>query len=323
MFSIKNLLTSLSPVSHFSIATGKPSSNLIAEGIGNVTIFSNGSTLNLSNCLYVPKLTCNLISLLQLFKNKLTINRQNSNFQLISNGTTVLQGYVNNNLMKINLETPSSFVATLIDDLWHKRLGHPGSVPVRNMGLPSNNAPCITCDLNKAHLLPFKHQFELFVIAKKRMENQLNQTLKKIVSDQGGEFLNSEFKNLSNSHGLIHVFSPAYTPEHNGFSKRANWTILEKARCLLNGSNLPNVYWAEAISTATFLSNLIPTPSRHNNSLYALWTKAHPRIKKLRVFGCLAILIIPKNLRSWKLDQTGREGILLGYENDMTAYRVL
>ncbi|MBW0551196.1 hypothetical protein O181_090911 [Austropuccinia psidii MF-1] len=57
MFSIENLFTSLSPVSHFSIATGDPSSNLIAEGIGNVTIFSNGSTLNLSNCLYVPKLS--------------------------------------------------------------------------------------------------------------------------------------------------------------------------------------------------------------------------------------------------------------------------
>ncbi|MBW0495116.1 hypothetical protein O181_034831 [Austropuccinia psidii MF-1] len=56
--------------------------------------------------------------------------------------------------MKINLEIPSSFVTTSINDLWHKRHGHPGR-------LPSNHAPCIMCDLNKAHLLPFKHQFEL------------------------------------------------------------------------------------------------------------------------------------------------------------------
>ncbi|MBW0478281.1 hypothetical protein O181_017996 [Austropuccinia psidii MF-1] len=341
MFGIKNLFTSLSPVSHFSIATGDLSSNLIAEGIGNITIFSNGNTLNLSNFQFVPKLSCNLISLLQLFNNKLTINQKDSNFQLVSNGAIILQEYIKNNLMKINLKTPSSFVTTSINDLWHKRLGHLGRLPVCNMGLPSNHAPCITCDLNKAHLLPFKHKFELvsspldcvhidivgpitpssisgypyfltivdqatsfkmiyflknksdsfnqFVIAKEQMENQLDQTLKKIVSDQGGKSLSSEFKILSNSHGLVHVFSPAYTPEHNGFSKKANRTILEKARCLLNRSNLPNVYWAEAVSTATNLSSLSPTPSRHNNSLYALWTKAHPRIKKLPVFGCPAI----------------------------------
>ncbi|MBW0495112.1 hypothetical protein O181_034827 [Austropuccinia psidii MF-1] len=49
----------------------------------------------------------------------------------------------------------------------------------------------------------------------------------------------------------------------------------------------------------------------------------HPHIKKLQVFGCLAILIITRNLRKWKFDQMGREGILLGYKNDMSAYRVL
>ncbi|MBW0526323.1 hypothetical protein O181_066038 [Austropuccinia psidii MF-1] len=292
MFGMKNLFTSLSPVSLFSIATGAPSRNLIAKGVGNVTIFSNGNTLNLSNRLFVPKLSCNVISLLQLFNSKLTINRQDSVFQLVSNGTTLLQGYIKNNLMKFNLEIPSSFVTTSINDMWHKRLGHPGRLPVRNMGLSSNNAPCITCDLNKAHLLPFKHQFEpvsspldcvhidivgpitpssisgycyfltivdqatsfkmtfflrnksdtfnQFVVEKKQMENQLNQKLKKIFSDRGGVFLNSAFKKLADLHGLLHIFSPAYTPKNNGFAERANWTILEKTRCLLNGSNLSN-----------------------------------------------------------------------------------
>ncbi|MBW0494125.1 hypothetical protein O181_033840 [Austropuccinia psidii MF-1] len=351
MFGIKNLFTSFSPVSRFSIATGDPSSNLIAEGVGNVTILSNGNTLNLSNCLFVPKLSCNLISLLQLFNSKLTINRQDSVFQLVSSGTTLLQGYVENNLMKINLEIPSSFVTTSADDMWHKRLGHPGRLPVRNMGLPSNHAPCITCDLNKAHSLPFKHQFEpvsspldcvhidivgpitpssisgyrYFLTIVDQATSFKMTFLLKNKSDAFNQFVvaKRQFKKLADLHGLVHIFSPAYTPEHNGFAERANRTILEKTRCLLNGSNLPNSYWAEALSTATHLSNLIPTPSRHNKSPYALWTKMHPRIKKLRVFGCLAILIIPKNLRNWKLSQTGREGILLGYENDMSAYRVL
>ncbi|MBW0511550.1 hypothetical protein O181_051265 [Austropuccinia psidii MF-1] len=155
------------------------------------------------------------------------------------------------------------------------------------------------------------------------MGNQPDRTLKKIVSDQEGRLLNAEFKNLADLHGLVHIFSLAYIPNHNSFAERENMTIVEKARCLLNGSKLPNIYWAEAVSTATNLFHLIPTPSRQNNSPYTFWTKIPPHIKKLWVFGCVAILIAPKNLQNWKLNQTGQEGILLGYKNDMSAYWVL
>ncbi|MBW0531173.1 hypothetical protein O181_070888 [Austropuccinia psidii MF-1] len=78
------------------------------------------------------------------------------------------------------------------------------------------------------------------------METQQDRSLKKLISNRGGEFLNSHFKQLSNECGFIHTFSPAYTLEHNGFAERANQTMLEKARCMLNASKLSNSYWAEA-----------------------------------------------------------------------------
>ncbi|MBW0498751.1 hypothetical protein O181_038466 [Austropuccinia psidii MF-1] len=112
------------------------------------------------------------------------------------------------------------------------------------------------------------------------METQHNRSLKKLVSDQGGEFLNSHFQQLANKCGFVHSFSPAYTPKHNGFAERANRTILEKTRCILNATNLPNSYWAETVSTATLLSNSVPTPSRHNHSPHTLWTGLPLRIKK-------------------------------------------
>ncbi|MBW0524274.1 hypothetical protein O181_063989 [Austropuccinia psidii MF-1] len=59
---------------------------------------------------------------------------------------------------------------------------------------------------------------------------------------------------------------------------------------MLNASNLPNLYWAEAVSTATLLSNYTPTPSRHNHSPYTLWTRHSPRIKNLQVFGCQVLI---------------------------------
>ncbi|MBW0536448.1 hypothetical protein O181_076163 [Austropuccinia psidii MF-1] len=165
--------------------------------------------------------------------------------------------------------------------------------------------------------------YDQFIIVKKMMENIHDRTIKKLVSDCGGEFLNEKFKKLSEEQGFTHFFSPPETPQHNGFAERANRTILEKARCMLSTSNLPNCYWAEAVNTATLLSNFTPTPSRTNNCPFALWKRVSPRIKKIRIFGCRVIVSIPKNHREWKLGPTASEGILLGYENEGSCYRML
>ncbi|MBW0494152.1 hypothetical protein O181_033867 [Austropuccinia psidii MF-1] len=124
---------------------------------------------------------------------------------------------------------------------------------------------------------------------------------------QGGEFLNQHFAKLAEVEGFIHVLSPAETPQHNGFAERSNRTILEKARCLLGGSSLPNSYWAEAINTSIFLCNITPTPSWHNNSPHVLWRNTPPRIKRLKTFGCLAIISVSKHHWDWKLSASGEE----------------
>ncbi|MBW0508536.1 hypothetical protein O181_048251 [Austropuccinia psidii MF-1] len=81
--------------------------------------------------------------------------------------------------------------------------------------------------------------FDQFVIAKNYMENQQDKTIKKLTSDQGGEFLNEKFKRLAENCGFVHIFSPPETPEHNGYAERCNRTILKKARCLMGTANLP------------------------------------------------------------------------------------
>jgi transposase InsO family protein len=119
------------------------------------------------------------------------------------------------------------------------------------------------------------------------VENLQNLKIKEIVSDQGGEFISNLFKSFCADRGILQTFSPADTPEHNGFAERANHTILDKARCLLLTSKLPKNYWAEAINTSTFISNLSATPSR-NSSPYQLWIELSPPIHRLRTFGCKA-----------------------------------
>ncbi|MBW0558206.1 hypothetical protein O181_097921 [Austropuccinia psidii MF-1] len=163
--------------------------------------------------------------------------------------------------------------------------------------------------------------FNEFVIQQKLLENLHDRKIKKIVTDGGGEFVNQRFKDLANTCGFTHIVAPPYTPEYNGFAERANRTILDKARCLLLNSNIPNQYWAEAVNTATFLTNIIPTPSRNNYSTHYLWLKVPPKIRKIRTFGCKVVFAIPKQKRTWKLGPVGEIGILLGFENE--AYRIL
>ncbi|MBW0466412.1 hypothetical protein O181_006127 [Austropuccinia psidii MF-1] len=341
MFYSKDIFCSLSNVEKFSIATGDSSSKLLAKGIGSVVVMVGPRRLTLTDCLYVPKLNCNLVSLMQLFRNKLTIIKSSNTFSLRTDDVVLFEGEITNNLMKINFSQPTSLLTTTVDDLWHKRLGHPGKVPVRSMGLPYDYSSCKTCDLNKIHQLPFKNQFEhaslphecvhldlvilisppsaggsryFLTIIDQFTSYKITRMLKN-KSDTFDQFV--LFEDLSASCGFTHIFSPPYTPQHNGFAERANRTILDKAKCLLNESGLAKQYWAEEINTSTLLTNLIPTPSRQNLSPYALWTSKSLHIKKLRVFGCQAITLIPKNLRDWKLAQSGQEGVFLGYKNDI------
>ncbi|MBW0496856.1 hypothetical protein O181_036571 [Austropuccinia psidii MF-1] len=315
---------------NIQVSTGDSSSSLWSNGIGTVNILCNGKCLSLKNCLYVPKLNHSLISLLKLCQENMFIKLSNNSFSLEKNGTTILKGTILNNLMQVDYTSPTT-LSTF-------------------MGLPPLHSSCQVCELNKAILLRFNVEFEhyfltivdqftsfktirilksksetfdQFIIVKNSMENLHDCKLKKLVSDLGGEFLNHCFSALANTKGLTHYFSPAETPQHNGFAERANQTILEKTQCMLNGSNLPTCYWAEAVLTATILCNLIPTPSRHNPSPYALWKGVPPRIKRLHIFSCRAIVSIPKSHCGWKLGPTGSEGILPAYENDNTGYQIL
>ncbi|MBW0463242.1 hypothetical protein O181_002957 [Austropuccinia psidii MF-1] len=342
MFNSKAFFLSISETTSITISTSDSSSTLKAFGVGTVQLLCDNKTLTLKNCLYVPHLNCNLISLIDLFRDQLIVNQKGSYFNLEAGGKTLLKGCIFNNLIHVDYSLPRGLLSINLTTLWHNRLGHPGSMPAKLLGLPSGLIGCMTCNLNKAHRLPFSNHFEhanlpldcvhtdleigcLFSIPlnKKGHGEPSQQNTKKIVSDRGGEFLNANFNDLSTYCGFKHVFSPPETPQQNGFAERGNCTILEKACCILGASNLPRLYWADMVNTATMLSNILPTPSRLNKSPYTLWTGQSPRIQRLRTFGGRAIVAVLRNHWVWKLGETGCEGIFLGYENENTAYRVL
>ncbi|MBW0520965.1 hypothetical protein O181_060680 [Austropuccinia psidii MF-1] len=126
------------------VFTGDLQSNLLAHGIGNAELKCNGRTLNLENCLFVPKLKCNLMSMLELFKDQLTIKRTNNSFFLSSKGEILSEGEICNRLMYITYYLPNSLPTLAYGNLWHCCLGHPGRAVLKNLGLPDQDCSCLT-----------------------------------------------------------------------------------------------------------------------------------------------------------------------------------
>ncbi|MBW0479725.1 hypothetical protein O181_019440 [Austropuccinia psidii MF-1] len=54
---------------------------------------------------------------------------------------------------------PTTLITTKDQSLWHRRLGHPGTLVLKRMGLPYEITTCSVCEINKPHKQPFNHQF--------------------------------------------------------------------------------------------------------------------------------------------------------------------
>ena len=66
---------------------------------------------------------------------------------------------------------------------------------------------------------------------------------------------------------------------------------------MLHHANFSSAYWGEAVFTASYLQNRLPTKVVYNKTPYELWTGKKPNLTHLRTFGCTAYALIPKERR--------------------------
>jgi transposase InsO family protein len=86
-------------------------------------------------------------------------------------------------------------------------------------------------------------------------QNEFRLRIKKIRSDNGTEFKNSQIEGFLEEEGIEHDFSSPYTPQQNGVVERKNKTLLDMARIMLDEYNTPDLFWEEAINTACYSIN--------------------------------------------------------------------
>lgn len=356
------------------------------QGAGSVEL---SPTLKISNCLYVPSLSCKLLSISHVTKELNCTVLMHPHFCLLQDIRTkeiIGRGTERGGLYYVDevARLGSAMLAHGTVDrqwwLWHRRLGHPsaGYLQLLFPKLPKHSDfKCQTCILSKSHRQTFRptntkvdepfslvhsdvwgpapnsgnnksyNFFLLFVDDCTRMtwvyllkqkaevyqkfthfynmvQTQFQKQLRILRCDNGGEFINHSMQSFFREKGLIHQTTCPNTPQQNGVAERKNRLLLEITRALMLEAHTPTHLWPEAVTTATYLINCLPTKILNfKTPLQTLST--HTRVPKAltlspRIFGCSVFVHIPKNERT-KFDPCALKCVFVGYGVNQKGYR--
>ena len=113
---------------------------------------------------------------------------------------------------------------------------------------------------------------------KAMVETSTGRKLKILCSDNGGEYTSNGFEAYTcmTAEGVCHELTVPKTPQQNGVAECMNRTLVEMARSMLIGANMPQRFWAEAVSTAAYLQNRSPTKAIQGITPYEAWTGDKP-----------------------------------------------
>jgi transposase InsO family protein len=89
----------------------------------------------------------------------------------------------------------------------------------------------------------------------RRAQNEFGLRIKKIRSDNGMEFKNSQIEGFLEEEGIKHEFPSPYTPQQNGVVETKNRTLLDMARTMFDEYQTSDRFWAEAVNTACYAIN--------------------------------------------------------------------
>jgi transposase InsO family protein len=155
----------------------------------------------------------------------------------------------------------------------------------------------------------------------RRAQNEFGLRSKKIRSDNGTKFKNSQIEGFLEEEGIKHEFSSPYTPQQNGVVERKNRTLLDMAWTMLDEYKILDRFWAEAINTASYSINRLYLHRILKKTSYELLTGKKPNVSYFRDFGSKCFILVKRGRKS-KFAPKAVEGFLLGYDSNTRAYKV-
>lgn len=147
---------------------------------------------------------------------------------------------------------------------------------------------------------------------------KFNTGISRLRCDNGTEYVNRELEEFCKEKGVRMETTIRYTPENNGKAERINRTLIEKGRSMLAEYAMDKQLWGEAIYTAAYILNRLPTVE--NKIPAEIWYGFRPNYNKIRVFGCSAYIHLPKEIREGKFAEKSLKCKMIGYCSN--GYRV-
>ena len=159
-----------------------------------------------------------------------------------------------------------------------------------------------------------------FKTFKATVELKLGKKIKCVHSDRGGEYYGrydetgrnpGPFARYLQECGIEASYTMPGTPQQNGVAERRNRTLLDMVRCMLTHSSLPDFLWGDALRTAVYILNQVPSKSVPKTPYELIYGKK-PSLRHFRVWGCKAEVrpFIPSTR---KLDSKTVSGFFIGY----------
>ncbi|RVW29702.1 Retrovirus-related Pol polyprotein from transposon TNT 1-94 [Vitis vinifera] len=135
------------------------------------------------------------------------------------------------------------------------------------------------------------------------------------------DYSRSQFTSFMSHHGILHQSSCAHTPQQNGVAERKNRHLVETARTLLLHSHVPFRFWGDAVLTACYLINRMPSSVLHDQIPHSLLFPDQPLyFLPPRVFGCTCFVHILTPGQD-KLSAKAMKCLFLGYSRLQKGYR--
>lgn len=153
------------------------------------------------------------------------------------------------------------------------------------------------------------------------IEKQTGSKVRFVRSDRGREYINNELGSYFATHGIKHETSIMKTPQQNGKAERLNGVLMDKTRCLLMDSDLPQSLWVKAMQYANYLRNISICSKKFVP--YCKFWNMDPDYLMLRIFGCRAYSWIHSTDRDHKLSATSELGMFVGLAKDSKGYEIL
>ena len=155
--------------------------------------------------------------------------------------------------------------------------------------------------------------FESYQAYKAWMKTQHGHQIKALCSDQGGEYLASEFSDYLKKAGTVRKLTTHDTPEYNGVSECLNRTIITKVHAMLYDKELPKFLWSEATKHVVYLKNRTWTRALGDTTPFKILTKKKPNLANLHPWGCCVRV---HDTSGSKLDGRLKIGQWMGFDEE-------